>query len=335
MKARRRWLSWLCGGLLLALGACASPTDTRPQVQAYLADFEQRQPAQVHRVPRAVAGMAAPQQLAVREFGARFRGQGPTLVLMHGFPDNQHLYDRVIPQLARTHHVLSFDFLGWGDSDKPQPHRYDVASQRADLEAVVAHFALRSVVPVLHDLSGHAGIDWALANEARCAGLVLLNTYYQAMPTLIAPEAIAAYSTPGWWRDLLVWASGKSAARFQDGVASQIGKFFSDAQMRATFVPVLTQRAGEIQPAFVSSTSVLWDEVAARAQQVPRMQAFNKPVWVIFGADDPYLNVGVAREFARLFPRSQLHLLAGAGHYVQLDQADAVAALILAGLAAR
>ena len=50
------------------------------------------------------------------------------------------------------------------------------------------------------------------------------------------------------------------------------------------------------------------------------MQQFKKPVHIIFGADDPYLNSGVATEFKRLFSASSLHLLPGAGHYVQLDE---------------
>jgi haloalkane dehalogenase len=320
-------LLFLYALLLSAVAGCATPPDTQPLLDAHLAAFAQAQPHQAVRVQR-----AGGHSLAVREFGTAFKGQGASLVLMHGFPDNQHLYDLLIPQLAATHHVLSFDFLGWGDSDKPAGHVYDVASQRADLDAVVRHFALRAVVPVVHDLSGQVGIDWALDNPAQTSALVLLNTYYQNMPTLKAPPAIQTYSTPGWWRDLLVWGSNKSAARFKAGVGSQISVFFANAQSRAQFVPVLTHDVAAIRPAFFSSTSVLWAEVHARDKEVPRMRAFDKPVLVIFGADDPYLNVGVAREFQALFPRSRLHVLQGAGHYVQLDSAAAVATHIKAGM---
>lgn len=315
--------------LLSTVSGCATPPDTQPLLDAHLAAFARSQSHQAFRVQRADGN-----SLAVREFGAAFKDQGPSLVLMHGFPDNQHLYDLLIPQLAATHHVLSFDFLGWGDSDKPAGHLYDVASQRADLEAVVRHFALRAVVPVLHDLSGQVGIDWALDNPAQTSALVLLNTYYQNMPTLKAPEAIQTYSTPGWWRDLLVWGSNKSASRFKAGVGSQIGLFFSNAESRDRFVPVLTHNVAAIRPAFFSSTSVLWAEVNARDKEVPRMRAFDKPVLVIFGADDPYLNAGVARDFKALFPQSRLHLLPNAGHYVQLDRAADVAAVIKEGLGA-
>jgi pimeloyl-ACP methyl ester carboxylesterase len=47
-------------------------------------------------------------------------GSGVPLVLMHGFPDNTHLYDRLVPRLAGRRPVVRFDFLGWGRSDKPQ-----------------------------------------------------------------------------------------------------------------------------------------------------------------------------------------------------------------------
>lgn len=325
----KTYLLFLYALLLSALSGCATPPDTQPLLDAHRAAFAKAQPHQALRVQRADG-----HRLAVREFGAAFKGLGPSIVLMHGFPDNQHLYDLLIPQLAATHHVLSFDFLGWGDSDKPAGHLYNVASQRADLDTVVRHFGLRAVVPVLHDLSGQVGIDWALDNPAQTRALVLLNTYYQNMPTLKAPEAIQTYSTAGWWRDLLVWGANQSASRFKAGVGSQIGLFFSNADSRERFVPVLSHDVAAIRPAFFSSTSVLWDEVNARDQQVPRMRAFDKPVWVIFGADDPYLNAGVARDFAALFPQSRLHLLANAGHYVQLDRGPDVAALIKAELAA-
>jgi haloalkane dehalogenase len=47
-------------------------------------------------------------------------GTGAPLVLMHGFPDNTHLYDRLLPHRAGHRPVVRFDFLGWGRSDKPQ-----------------------------------------------------------------------------------------------------------------------------------------------------------------------------------------------------------------------
>ena len=46
-------------------------------------------------------------------------GAEPAIILMHGFPDNVHLYDRLCPYLSPPRRVVLFDFLGWGSSDKP------------------------------------------------------------------------------------------------------------------------------------------------------------------------------------------------------------------------
>ena len=50
---------------------------------------------------------------------------------------------------------------------------------------------------------------------------------------------------------------------------------------------------------------------------------------IIFGDADPYLNKGVAQSFHELFPTSDLFLLPGARHYVQMDEPEKVAQLIL------
>jgi pimeloyl-ACP methyl ester carboxylesterase len=41
-------------------------------------------------------------------------GSGPPVVLMHGFPDSTHLYDRLVPHLAGRRPIVRFDFLGLG-----------------------------------------------------------------------------------------------------------------------------------------------------------------------------------------------------------------------------
>src|SRR6266700_111795 len=108
-------------------------------------------------------------------------GAGPTLVLLHGFPDNLHLYDRLVPYLRPERQVVTFDFLGWGASDKPVGYPYTAANQTGDLDAVIDQLGLERIVLVAHDASGPPAIDWALAHPERVAGLVLLNTYYHFM----------------------------------------------------------------------------------------------------------------------------------------------------------
>ena len=58
-------------------------------------------------------------------------GAEPAIILMHGFPDNVHLYDRLSPYLSPPRRVVLFDFLGWGSSDKPSGYPY-TQSDRID-----------------------------------------------------------------------------------------------------------------------------------------------------------------------------------------------------------
>ncbi|MCU7931800.1 MAG: alpha/beta hydrolase [Candidatus Thiodiazotropha sp. (ex Codakia rugifera)] len=304
---------------LLLLHACSSVDHS-----AYFKRYEEAYKAKVkyktHHVQRDRLS------IHVREYGAK--SIRPTFIMMHGFPDSMHLYDRLVPVLAANRHVITFDFVGWGDSDKPDNHRYDVASLRRDLEAVIAHFRLKQVVPVVHDASGQPGIDWALDNPDKSAGLVLLNTYYSPMPTLRAPEAIDRFSTPGIRRDISVWATRHWDGLWLSGYEDQIAKFISTKELRRPFQKLLGHQSLQIRPAFYGLNRVLPNELEMRQDKTAQLKQFQAPVRILFGKDDPYLNTGVARDLHQIFPNSELFLVENAGHFVQIDKPEQVAGLL-------
>ena len=267
-------------------------------------------------------------RLYAREYG----GSDPPIVLMHGFPDNLHLYDRLVAFLSPPRRVIVFDFLGWGLSDKPSGYAYSAANQEADLDAVINQLELANAVLVAHDASGPPAIDWARHHPNRVAALVLLNTYYSAMPTLRPPEAIFLFSTP-LIRNVARPVSGLfNHLIFRRMYWWQVGRFFRDADVRKQFVPLLYQQFDAVpstRPAFFRLNEDLLPTIRSRTKAVSELQKFRRPVRIIFGASDPYLNEGVARKFHKLFPSSDLFLLAGARHFVQMDEPERVASLIL------
>jgi pimeloyl-ACP methyl ester carboxylesterase len=93
---------------------------------------------------------------------------------------------------------VAFDFLGYGGSDKPAGHPYTWAGLEDDPQALVAGLDLGAVVPVAHDASGPPAINWALAHPERVAALALLNTFYDAAPTLRFPELIGLFAEPAF-----------------------------------------------------------------------------------------------------------------------------------------
>ena len=275
-----------------------------------------------HRVPR------GPHHLYARDYP----GEQPAIVLLHGFPDNLHLYDRLVPQLA-PRRVVTFDFLGWGASDKPAGHPYTARNQLGDLDAVIEHLQLASVALVAHDASGPPGINWALDHPSRVDALVLLNTYYSRMRGLRRPEAISLFSTPVVRRVARPVSRMFGDLLFRRLYEWQVERFFRDPEVRARFVPLLYQQFAanpSTHEAFFGLNEDLLSTYASGTAAVPRLRRFTRPVRIIFGAADPYLNSRVAQRFQELFPTSELFLLPDARHYVQMDEPRQVAALILA-----
>ncbi len=76
----------------------------------------------------------------------------PALILLHGFPSSSYDFRELMPLLG-DHALLTFDFLGFGLSDKPAGHDYSLFGQ-ADLveELVRRHLPERSVFLVAHDM---------------------------------------------------------------------------------------------------------------------------------------------------------------------------------------
>ncbi len=263
-----------------------------------------------------------------------YSGAEPAIVLLHGFPDNLHLYDALVPFLLRSgRRVITFDFLGWGKSDKPDEHRYTHHSLTRDLDTVIRHFQPKGVVLVAHDASGPPAIDWSLDHAEQVAGLVLLNTYYHAMPTLRAPEAIFAFSRPLGVGKLFQWLMERGNL-YQRLYWYQVGHFMRDQQAREHFVPLLYQQmdgkaAHTTRKAFYGlNDDLVWTNIE-RTRRVPQLRQFQRPVRIIFGSGDQYLNEGVARAFHDLYPNSELFLLERGRHFVQIDEPQTVAKLIL------
>jgi pimeloyl-ACP methyl ester carboxylesterase len=77
----------------------------------------------------------------------------PVVVLVHGYPDNSSVWDRVVPLLVPHFHVVTYDVRGAGDSDKPTPiGAYQLTHLCEDFKAVIdAVSPNRPVHAVAHD----------------------------------------------------------------------------------------------------------------------------------------------------------------------------------------
>jgi pimeloyl-ACP methyl ester carboxylesterase len=90
-------------------------------------------------------------------------GEGPPVVLLHGFPDSSKVWRKQVPALvAAGLRVIAPDLRGFGDSDKPtEVEAYALTRSVADIVSVLDALELERAHVVGHDWG--AGLAWGLA----------------------------------------------------------------------------------------------------------------------------------------------------------------------------
>jgi haloalkane dehalogenase len=263
-------------------------------------------------------------------------GEDPPFVMMHGFPDDHHIYDHLAPLLS-PRRVIAFDFFGYGQSGRAA-RAGEQTTPGEDLTAVLDSLALDEVVLVGHDASGPVAIDYGLEHPARVPQLVLLDTYFGHAPALRLPEMIRLFADHELApladaivadQAQLLWLLNHTARQFfgtddlpPDGitVTSILPQFFADADKPDALA------------AFRAWTGTLFadlDEQDARIES-GQLETADFPVTLMVGADDAYLGPDLARHLAELFAKSDVTIVPHASHWPQWDQPEVVARHLLA-----
>lgn len=272
-------------------------------------------------------------RLYVRDFA----GTAPAFVLLHGFPDNGHIYDDLIPYLVSAgRRVITIDFLGFGASDKPQGATYSFAQQLGDVEAVVEALELERVVLAGHDAGGPAAVNFALKHPERTAAITLMNAFYGDTPGLRVPELIALFSNKelaALSRHFLTspqqfaWLLDFQRERMRTGLTEAQNRRYTD--FLGQLIDDNFRQQPSAAPAFAQMTYQLSDEVAANEARMVEFRRSDVPLLLIWGKFDPYLHVSVAEHIRGQARNATLHVVNG-GHWPQIDAAAETAQAMLA-----
>ncbi len=103
-------------------------------------------------------------------------GQGPLVVMIHGFPDYWYTWRNQMPALAKHFQVVAYDQRGYNQSDQPDGvDNYKTDKLVADLVAVIDHFDQQKAIVVGHDWGGLVAWTFAMTHPERLDRLVILN----------------------------------------------------------------------------------------------------------------------------------------------------------------
>jgi len=265
-----------------------------------------------------------------------YPGAGPAFVLMHGFPDNLHIYDELVPYLSRAgRRVVTFDFLGFGQSAKPEQASYSFSQQLDDLKVVVKTLGLDKIIPVAHDAAGPTAINFTLAHPGHVAELHILNSLYALTPAIRMPELIEVFATPSLRSLAKAFTQSPEQLGWLLGVQQALFHAALPESQKAHFLEVMPGLIGDnfrqqpsALPAFVQLNADLFGEVTRNVARLPEVKALQVPVKIIWGSADPYLGVALAEDFRGIFSNVKLDLVE-AGHWLQIDAPAQVAALMI------
>lgn len=260
-----------------------------------------------------------------------FRPDDPpagTVVLLHGGgTDNAALsWGGVGPRLAAGgFRVVAPDHPGCGASPLPD---WRVTQQR--LVDYVGEFvdALgldRYAIGGL-SLGGGLTLGHVLARPQRVAGAVLLDSY-GLMPRLSGGRHVLAWAMQRTGAlDLATRAMATNSAALAWSLKSLIR---DPAQRTPELVAEIVAAAR--QPGFTAfeqwqRNEMLWNRL--RTDYTKRLADIERPVLIVHGDRDVGVPVARARAAAALIPNAELKVIAGAGHWVQRDQPEAVVAVM-------
>ena len=232
------------------------------------------------------------------------RGQGPSIVLVHGWKGSSRVWDRTITALEGRFDVVAFDLRGMGCSEKPDS-RYDFAELADDLGCVLRSLDLREVTVVGWSMGCSVVLEYMAQAGERVARLVLVNGPIRLTRAYDFPWSMTPDDLDGYIRVLAEsWPEGELA--FQRAALHEP----SDALALWLYSIALQ-----------TPLSVVLKTVAAQAELDHRdvVRTLRVPVLAVYGRHDPYYPVELADWIATNAPDGKALIMENSAHLPFLE----------------
>ncbi len=260
-------------------------------------------------------------------------GEGPLLLLLHGFPTCSYDW-RALLELEPGRAILAFDFLGFGLSDKPRDHDYSLAWQADLAEELVRRHGGGPVYAVAHDMGTSVATELLARDIEGKLGMDLTGALLFDGSIIIERASL----TPG--QKLLRSRFGPVLTRLSTGAffRQQLGSVFSKNHPMSAdeatdqWALMRFKHGNRIADKLIRYTF-------ERARHAERwhgaVRDWPKPLSLTWGLEDPVATTHVLDGLRELRPHAPVRELPGLGHYPQIEDPATFQAALTQALAAR
>lgn len=255
----------------------------------------------------------------------RHPGEGPLLLLLHGFPSSSYDWRLLLEEEDVPGNVLAFDFLGFGLSAKPREHDYSLFWQ-ADLteELVRRHSDGRPVLILAHDMGTSVANELMARDlegklEMEVAGIVLFNGSMVLEAASPTPAQRALRSPLG---PLVARLSSERFFRHQFGSVFSDAHPLSDAEAADQWSLVCHNGGRTLGHRLVS----YMDQRETHAERWHgAIREWPGKLSLAWGLQDPVATIAVLAALRELRPQVPVSELAELAHYPQLEDPRQIA----------
>jgi pimeloyl-ACP methyl ester carboxylesterase len=237
-------------------------------------------------------------------------GNGPPVVLLHGFASSLETWDLLVPRLAPRHRVISLDLKGFGWTDRPAGD-YSPLAQARLVHALLDQLGIERTALVAHSWGSSVALAAVLQQPGRFTRIALYDAwvYEEQLPTMF------------------VWARA-------DGVGELLFDLFykerPDDKLTQAFYDkrfVSQKLMEDVEFALDRPGTVAAALAAARGQRFAQMQeryrTIRQPVLLLWGREDVVTPVAVGERLLRDLPHSRMIVYPRCGHLPMLEAAAA------------
>jgi pimeloyl-ACP methyl ester carboxylesterase len=245
-------------------------------------------------------------------------GEGPPVLLLHGWPQHWWVWRKVIPALAEQHRVICPDLRGFGWSEAPAG-RYEISELAADMIALLDELGHEQVDLIGHDWGGYAGFLLCLNAPERIRNYLALGIVHPWFePPKPSPAALQRTAYQFILASPLV---GESVLRFVPGLVKLALRRGAHPEMRWTEAELdcFAQSFRPRDHALASShvyRSFLLRELTRLKKGHYRSQRNSVPTRILVGEADPVIKADILAGFEPYADEMSVEEIAGCGHFI-------------------